>query len=146
MLIQAADEEGVTPYMRDELVKLGLSNKVFEVEEEVKALLIRNARESIVGILALKINNELGELMVISKVINGISQRFPSNNGREVAVGFAVNSSQNSPLEVNGPAFIQPEMLPRAVGDQVTTPAVSQLVRNNIDVFAILEILSVGCR
>lgn len=41
-------------------------------------------------------------------------------------------------LKVNGPALVQPEMLPRAVGDQVTTPAVSQLVGNDIDILAVL--------
>lgn len=129
--------------MRDEFVKLRLSNKVLEVEQEVKALLVGNARERIVGVLALEINNELSELVIVSKVFDGVSQRLPSNNGREVSVGFTVNSSQNPSFEVHGPAFVQPEMFPRAVGDQVTTPAVSQLVRNNIDVLAILNILSV---
>lgn len=135
--------EGEIPYVRDELVKLGLSNEVFEVEQEVEALLIRNAREGIIGILTLEIHDKLSELVIISKVLDGISQRLPSNDGREVAVCFTVNSSQNPSLEVNGPAFVQPEMLPRAVGDQVTTPAVSQFVRNNINVLAILNVRSV---
>jgi hypothetical protein len=130
--------------VRDELVKLGLSDKIFKVEQEVETLLIGNARERIVGILALKIHNKLSKLVIISKVFDGVSQRLPSDDGREVAVGFTVNSGQNSSLEVNGPAFVQPEMLPRAVGDQVATPAVSQLMRNNIDVLAILANVSAG--
>jgi hypothetical protein len=137
---------GVIPYVRDELVKLGLSDKVLKVEQEVKALLIRNAREGIIGILALKIHNKLSELVVIAKVFNGISQRLPSNDSGEVAIGFTMDGSQNPSLEVHGPAFVQPEMLPRAVGDQIATPAVSQLMRNDIDVLAILNIWqSVSC-
>lgn len=44
-----------------------------------------------------------------------------------------------SSLEVNGPALIQPEMLPGAVGYQVAAPAVGQLVGDDIDVLAILN-------
>jgi hypothetical protein len=43
-----------------------------------------------------------------------------------------------SALQVNGPALVQPEVLPRAVGYQVATPAVGQLVGNNIDILAVL--------
>jgi hypothetical protein len=127
------------PYVRNELVKLGLSNKVLEVKQEIKALLVRNAGECIVGVFAFEINNELGELVVVSKVFDGVSQGFPSNDGREVAVGLAVNSSQDPSFEVDGPTFIQPEMFPRSVGDQVATPAVSQLVCNDIDILTILR-------
>lgn len=42
------------------------------------------------------------------------------------------------PFKVNGPALVQPKMLPRGIGDQVSTPAVSQLVRNDIHIFAVL--------
>lgn len=130
-------------YVGDELVKLGLSNQVLEVEQEVEALLVWDAGERIVGILALEVHNELGELVVISEVLNGIYQGFPSNDGREVAVSFAVNGSQNSSFEIDGPAFIQPEVFPRCVGNQVTAPAVSQLVSNDINVLAVLEELLV---
>jgi hypothetical protein len=43
-----------------------------------------------------------------------------------------------SALQVNGPALVQPKVLPRAVGHQVTTPAVGQLVGNDIDILAVL--------
>lgn len=63
--------------------------------------------------------------MVVTKMLDSVSQRLPPNDSRKMAIGFAVNGSQNPSLEVNGPAFIQPEMLPRGIGNQVTTPAVS---------------------
>ena len=50
--------------------------------------------------------------MIVTEMLDSVSQRLPSNDGREVAIGFAVNGSQNPSFKVDGPAFIQPEMLP----------------------------------
>ena len=41
---------------------------------------------------------------------------------------FTLNFSHDFSLEPDGPSFIQPEMLPCAVSDKVTRPAVSNLV------------------
>lgn len=46
-------------------------------------------------------------------------------------------SETYSALQVNGPALVQPEVLPRAVGHQIATPAVGQLVGNHIDILAV---------
>jgi hypothetical protein len=43
-------------------------------------------------------------------------------------------------LKIHSPALVQPEMLPGAIGHQVTTPAVGELVRDDIDVFTVLSI------
>lgn len=51
-------------YMRDELVKLRFSNQILKMEQEVKALLIGNARESIIRILAFQVCDQFGELVV----------------------------------------------------------------------------------
>lgn len=50
--------------------------------------------------------------MVITELLDSVSQRLPPNDSRKMAIGFAVNGSQNPSLKVNSPAFIQPEMLP----------------------------------
>lgn len=78
--------------MRDELVKLGLSHEVLKVEQEVEALLVGDARESVVRVLALQISDQLGELMVMAEVFHRVSQRLPADNGREMAVRLAVTS------------------------------------------------------
>lgn len=77
--------------MRNELVKLGLAHEVLDVEQEVEALLIGDAGESIIRVLALQVCDELGELVVITKVLHRVLQGLPSNDGREVAVGLAVS-------------------------------------------------------
>ena len=76
--------------MRNELIKLRLSDQILEVEQEVETLLIRNAREGIIRVLTLKIGHQLGELVVVAKMLHGISQRFPTDNGREVAVRLSM--------------------------------------------------------
>jgi hypothetical protein len=77
-------------YVRNELVKLGLANEVLNVEQEVEALLVGNARESIIRVLTLQVGDQLGELVVITKVLHGVLQSLPADDGREVAVGLAV--------------------------------------------------------
>lgn len=77
--------------MGNEFVKLGLAHKVLNVEQEVETLLIGDARESIIRVLALQVSDELGELVVITKVLHRVLQSLPSNDGREVAVGLAVS-------------------------------------------------------
>jgi hypothetical protein len=67
--------------VRDEFVKLRLSNKVLKVEQEVKALLVRDTGECIIGILTLQIHNEFSELVVVTEMLDSICQRLPSNDG-----------------------------------------------------------------
>jgi hypothetical protein len=77
-------------YVRNELVKLGLAHEVLNVEQEVEALLVGDAGESIIGVLALQVGDELCELVVLAKVLHRILQRLPSDDGGEVAVSLAV--------------------------------------------------------
>ena len=62
--IERGGEQPCVAYMRDELVKLWFSNQILKVEQEVKALLIGNARESIIRILAFQVCDQFGELVV----------------------------------------------------------------------------------
>ena len=77
--------------MRDELVKLGLPHEILKVEQEVETLFVRNARESVVRVFALQVSDQLGELMVMAVVFNGIPQGFPPYDGGEVAVLLSVS-------------------------------------------------------
>lgn len=60
--------------MGDELVELGFSNQILEVEQEVEALFVWDAGECIIGILALEIDDELGKFVVGAKVIDRVRQ------------------------------------------------------------------------
>lgn len=41
-------------------------------------------------------------------------------------------------LQVGGPALVQPEVLPRSIGHEISTPAVGQFVSNDVDILSIL--------
>jgi hypothetical protein len=56
--------------VRNEFIKLRLSDQILEVEQEVETLLVRNAGECIIRVLALQIDHQLGELMVVAKVLH----------------------------------------------------------------------------
>lgn len=59
-------------YMGNKLVKFGFSQQGFQVEEKVKAFLVRNTRKCIIRVLSLQIGDQLGEFMVTPKMFNGI--------------------------------------------------------------------------
>ena len=79
-------------YVRNEFVKLRFSNQILEVEQKVEALLVRDAGECIIRVLALQIGHQLGELMVVAKVLHGIGERLPTDDGREVAVRLSMTA------------------------------------------------------
>ena len=59
--------------MRDELIPLLLADQILEVEQEVEPLLVGNAGECIIRILALEIHHQLGEFVIVTKVVHGVS-------------------------------------------------------------------------
>ena len=55
--------------------------------------------------------------MVLAKLLDAIAERFPANDGAEVAMflpffAIAVESADDSALEVDRPTFVEPEVLP----------------------------------
>lgn len=76
--------------MGNELVKFGFSQYGLQVEEKVKAFLVRDARKCIIGVLSLQIGDQLGEFMVTPKMFNGIRKGFPAYYGREMTIGLSV--------------------------------------------------------
>ena len=76
--------------MGNELVKFGISQYGFQVEEKVKAFLIRNTRKCIIWILSLQIGDQLGEFMVTPKMFNRIRKGLPAYDGREMTIGLSV--------------------------------------------------------
>ena len=48
------------------------------------------------------------------------------------------NSGTHSSFEICRPTLIEPEVLPRCITDQVTAPAVGELVCDNVDICSIL--------
>lgn len=60
--------------MFDEVVKVFLSDQLLEIVQEVEALLVRHCAEGIIGIFAIEVDNELGEVLpLFSIVIDGVA-------------------------------------------------------------------------
>ena len=55
-------------YMRDECIPLLLSYKILQVVQEGRSFFIGDARESIVGVLPLQVNNELRKFVIGSEM------------------------------------------------------------------------------
>ena len=66
-----------------------------------------------------EVGNEFGELVVRAVRIYGLLQSFPADDGGEVEELLAVNLGTDAALEVGCPAFVEPEVLERGVGDEV---------------------------
>lgn len=67
--------------MGNELVEFRFSNEILKVEQEVEPLLIWDARESVIGVLALQISDQLGEFVVGTKMFHGIRESLPADDG-----------------------------------------------------------------
>lgn len=48
-----------------------------------------------------------------------------------------MNGSYKSSLQINSPPFIQPEMFPTGIRNQIPTPTMGQLMGDDVDIFSI---------
>lgn len=76
--------------MRDKVIELALPNQGFEVVQEVESLLVWNARESIIRVLALQVGDKLSEVVIMTEMIHRVCESFPADDGREMTVGLAM--------------------------------------------------------
>ena len=77
--------------MGNELVEFLLSHQGLQVVQEVEPLLVGDARERIVGVLAFQVSHQLGELVVGAIMVHRVCERLPADDGREMAIGLAVS-------------------------------------------------------
>ena len=59
-------------YKGNELVPFLFAQQLLEMVEEDEPFLVWNARESVIGVFALKIDDHLGKLMLCSKICNRV--------------------------------------------------------------------------
>jgi hypothetical protein len=122
-----------------------LAEEPLEGVEGVEPLLVGDGREGVVGVLALEVDDEFCVGVGLAVALDRVLQRFPADDGREVAVGFAVDGGLDAALEVRGPAFVEPEVLPGGGGDEVAAPAVREFVRDYVDVLLVAGYDGRGC-
>jgi hypothetical protein len=114
----------------NELVPLLNTDQLLEVVEEGGAFLVGNAGEGIIGILTLKIRDQLGVFVVFTKLGDAVRQGFPADESAEIADPLVVvNSSLDTSLQVDSPAFVEPEVLPAGAALQKNVSAYAQSYR-----------------
>jgi len=112
--------------VHDELIPVLPADEPVQVEEEVEPLFVGDRAERVVGVLVLEVDDELGELVVRPVLLDGIlckssvfvpmgfertdwlTKRLPADNGGKVKVCLAVHTRLDSPLQVHGPALVEP--------------------------------------
>lgn len=75
--------------------------------------------------------------MVLAEFAHGIAKRLPSDDGREIPIGFPVDGGLDPAFEIGGPAFVEPEMFPRGVAHEIPAPGMGELVGDDVDVLAV---------
>ena len=118
-------------------VEFLLADQPLDVIQEMETLLVRDAREGIIGILALEVEDQFREVVVLSILLDRVAQRLPPDDGREVAPRVAVHGGLDPALQVRRPALVEPEVFPARGGDKIAAPRVAQLVRDDVDVLAV---------
>lgn len=76
--------------MGNEFVEFILPDQVLQVEEEVESFFVGNTGECIVGVFALEVDDQFGELVVVAELFDGIGEVLPADNSCEVSVWLAV--------------------------------------------------------
>ena len=124
--------------VRDEPVELLLGDELLDVVEEVEPLFVWDGREGVVRVFPLQVDDQLGEFVLGPELLDAVAHRFPADDGREVApLVAAVDDGLDAPLQVRRPAFVEPEVLPRCVRDQVARPRMAEFVRDHVHVLAV---------
>ena len=132
--------------MGDEGVEFVDPDQLLEEVEKVEALFVGHGREGVVRVLALEVGDEFCEVVAVAELGDRVAQRLPADDGAEVAPGVgAVDEGLDAALEVRGPAFVEPEVLPGAGGDEVAGPRVRELVGDDVDVLAVAGDDGRGC-
>jgi hypothetical protein len=131
--------KGSESYVVDELVPLQLPDRLLQKVEEQRAALVRDTTKRLVRILVGEVDDELRELVPWPVPLNRVLERLPADDGGKVAVGLgAVHLGLDAPLQVGGPALVEPKVLPGCVRHKVARPAVRDLVRDDVDVLPVL--------
>ena len=116
----------------EEAVEALLAYLALQGRHQAGALFVGDAGEGVVGIDALQVHAQHGQvglgLEARQAVFQGLLAHGPAQGGGIIAV----EGAEDLPLGPDGEAFVEPEVLHAGVGDQVAGPAVGQLVRHHI--------------
>jgi hypothetical protein len=87
-------QEGVL-YVGNKLVPLISANQFLQMVEECRPLFVWDAGERIIWIFAFQVDDQFGKFMRFAKLGDRIRQRFPSDDGGEIAMRFTMSSQRS---------------------------------------------------
>lgn len=124
--------------MRDKVKPLLSSDSLFEVAQEGVSLLVRDLGHDVVRPLPLELKDQVRENAVAAAVrLDVVHEVLPADDRLQLHLLFAAQLADDVALDVDGPALIQPEVLPGVVRDEVAAVAVRELVGDDGDVLAV---------
>mmetsp|Transcript_10778 Transcript_10778/g.25396 ORF Transcript_10778/g.25396 Transcript_10778/m.25396 type:complete len:560 (-) Transcript_10778:386-2065(-) len=117
---------------REVLEDLGAADDRREVVEQVEALLVRHRGEGVVRVDVAQLRHHVRERVGRAVERDVVGEVLRTGDCAEVVVRRPLHVALDLALEPHGPALVEPEVLPRVVGDQVARPGVAHLVRHDV--------------
>ncbi|KAH3664117.1 hypothetical protein OGAPHI_004831 [Ogataea philodendri] len=126
--------------MLDEWVEGFFSSKnLFDMVKEIESFFVRHSAKRVVRIgTILQVHDQCSVFRLsLAHRLYGVLQLRPSDDCTELSMLLSVQPFDDSTFQVHCPTFIQPEVFERSVRDQVSGPAVGQLVGNDVHVLSV---------
>ena len=99
----------VVAHVRQERVEP--AERALEVEDEVRALLVRDGAVRVVGVLArVEVDDEALVLGPVDVLLERVLERLLADEEGEAAVGGRVQELEEDALDVRRPAFVEPKV------------------------------------
>ena len=112
-----------------EVVEGATSHGFFQQTQEEVPLVVGNGGHAVVGIAVLQVQTQVGVVGVhVHDGVHLVHQPLVAQCAQHLADVAAIDCLHDALFEVHGEAFVEPEIVPRGVGDQVATPTVGQFV------------------
>ncbi len=98
---------------------------VLQHAQKISAFFVGQFTKRIIRIAVVKVNTQLGKLgFDWCEPVNSVSQGPLSEEPLHLGEIVAIQSFDNTPFKVGGKAFIEPEIAPGGIGDEIAGPRV----------------------
>ena len=99
------------------------AHDALQVQQEVRAFVVRNRRERIVRIFTIaELGHEALEPRRVLKALEGVTQGLGADNVRKATVRWPIQLLEEQTLQVHSPALVQPERFPVHARNQIAAP------------------------
>ncbi len=111
-----------------ELVESFATEGPLEREQEEGSFFVSDARHAVVGVAAVQV--DVQDLVFCGKLLELVAKLRQAEDSLHVRARDAVDVFDDSTLKIGSKPFVEPEVPPGCVGDEVARPRVGQLMRD----------------